>query len=362
MGIQGLRSFRLNDGLYLLASLAILIGLVLSIISLLRLCASACAESHFWLLFGFPFEYSGLLFFIVLLTIHTFARRKSICSSLCALLLAAGCGAELKFIFVQKYQIGTWCPICLAIASCVFIATLCYATDYIGKLNRQMKEKVEGELMKSITKGLAGLSVFVLGFLLATIGVSKFDPIQAQQDTLKDNLFFGNKTSPIEVYIFTDWACPACRQLETDLEKMAPTIMKIAKLTFVDDAIHTETLNYSPYNVSFMIKNKKDYFKLRQELTKLALEVETPTDQDVEKIAKKVGTTYQHLSFSDIALSQKYFKQLAKLFSVTKTPTMVIVNAQNKKGKRLIGIPEITEGNVIKAIDSLNNNKLPVKK
>ena len=42
---------------------------------------------------------------------------------------------------------------------------------------------------------------------------------------------------------------------------MYPRIMKKAGLMFVDRAIHPETMNYIPYNLSFMINEKKSIFK-----------------------------------------------------------------------------------------------------
>ncbi len=353
MAIEKIIPRRLADWLYLVSLLAILCGAILSLVSYLQICVEECAESHNWLLFGFPFEYTGLFFFIPLLFIHILSKKYPPLSFVAGLMIASGIGAEIKFILVQKFQIGVWCPLCLSIAACIFVAGVCYAIHYLIEMNTLIKQGPRGELMKTIWKGITGISIFVLGFLIATIGISKFDQIAAQETTIKESLFFGDKTSPIEVYLFTDWACPACRQLEPEIEKMAPEVMKQAKLTFVDHAIHTETLNYSPYNVSFMIKNKPDYFKLRGELTKMSVATEAPTDQEIEKIAKKVGTTYQQLNFSDIAISQKYFKQLAKQFSITKTPVMVVVNIKTKKGKKLTGIAEITESNVLKAIASL---------
>ncbi len=131
--------------------------------------------------------------------------------------------------------------------------------------------------------------------------------------------------------------------------------MKKARLTFVDHAIHTETFNYSPYNVSFMIKNKDKYLALRKALTKLSVENPAPTEEQVEKLAEKLNTKYQQLHFSDIALSQKYFKQLAKQFDVHRTPTLVVINRETKKGKRIVGT-DITEKNVLSAIESLSRS------
>jgi len=344
---------KLEDWLYVIVILATVAGLVLSGVSYLRMCSEACSEVHNWRLFGMPFEYFGGLFFIPLLILFGLATKFPWLKFLCGLMLAGAAGAEVKFILLQKYQICSWCPICLTIAACIFVACAALFVIYAMELKTLIARGVRGDIMTGFLKGFTGLSLFALGFLLATVGCMRFDPLAAQEATVKDSMSFGKKDGAIEIYMFTDWACPACREMEHDLEKMAPDIMQKARLTFVDYAIHTETLNYSPYNVSFMIKNKPEYFKLRSDLTELSLKTATPTDEQVEKIAEKEGVKYQQLNYSDITLSQKYFKQLAKQFGVTKTPTMVIINTKTKKGKKLIGVPEITESNVLKAVESL---------
>lgn len=341
-------------GIILLATIA---GLILSAVSWLKVCTEACSQVHNWRLLGLPFETMGGLFFIPVLILLWMARDNSWLMTLCGFLYAGAAGAELKFVLIQKYQIGAWCPVCLTIASCIFIATAAFVMRYILEWKEIMTQGSQGNFMHWLTKGFTGFSVFLLGFLVAAVGTTHFDPLAAAENTIKDSVAFGQKDSPIEVYVFTDWACPACREVEKDFEKMAPEIMSQARLTFVDHAVHTETLNYSPYNVSFMIKAKPEYFRLREALTHWALSHPTPTDEQIEKIAKEHGVTYEQLNFSDIALSQKYFKQLATQFGVKQTPTLVIINTKTKKGKKLIGVDEITASNVKKAISSLKDQK-----
>lgn len=353
-------STTLHKWLYGIILLATIVGLILSMVSWLRVCTQACGEVHNWKLWGLPFETAGALFFIPILILLWMARENPWLMTLCGFLYAAAAGAELKFILVQKYQIGAWCPVCLTIASCILIAAGAFIIRYLLEWKDNMAEGLQNsqsKFMDWIAKGFTGISVFLLGFLIATVGTSHFDPLAAAENTIRDSVAFGQKESPIEVYVFTDWACPACREVEKDLEKIAPDIMEKARLIFVDHAVHTETLNYSPYNVSFMIKNKPQYFRLREALTHWALTHPTPTDEQVEKIAKDLGVKYEQLNFSDIALSQKYFKQLATQFGVKQTPTLVIINTKTKKGKKLIGVAEITESNVMKAIESLKEKK-----
>jgi thiol-disulfide isomerase/thioredoxin len=339
--------------LFCIVILAVCTGFILSIISWLRLCSGVCSESHSWRIFGLPFEFIGLLFFLTVFVMTVLSIKYPDLTFYTGLMLVGALGSECKLIQIQKYEIGSWCPVCLSIAACIFLAFLCFTIKFISEISSAIKQRDKGELMNNLWKGVSGIAVFILGVLLAVIGVSRFDPLDAAENTIKESLAFGDKDSPIELYLFTDWACPACRQLEPNLEKMFTTITKNARFTFVDHAIHTETLNYSPYNVSFMIKNKPQYLKLREALTKLALQTATPTDEQIEKLAESFDTKYQQLHFADITLSQKYFKQLAKQFGVSKTPTLILINKETKKGKKLIG-SEITEENVLKAIDALN--------
>lgn len=336
-----------------LITLAICCGIILTFVSWFRVCTGSCEEGHNWRFFGMPFEVPGLLFFISLLFLHFYSLKIPHLAFYGGLMTVGALGSEAYFIYIQKAVIGTWCPVCLSIAACIFAAFVGYGSAFVSDLAIAIKQKNKGEIMNNIWKGISILSIFVLGFFMSIIGTSRFNPLEAAENTIKESLIFGQKDSPIEVYIFTDWACPACRQLEPEIEKMVPLLMKKSRLTFVDHAIHTETLNYSPYNVSFMIKNKDKYLELREALTKLSIEQPAPTDEQVEKIAEKLHTKYQQLHFSDITLSQKYFKQLGKQFGVSKTPTLVVINRETKKGKRLVG-GDITEANVLKAIDSLS--------
>ena len=336
----------IQDWLYFIIVLACLGALILSLVSWLRLCSESCSEVHNWRFLGLPFEYVGALFFGPLLLLLGFAKTNPRLMTLSGFCVAAAAGSELKFISLQKYQIGSWCPVCLSIATCVFIATNGFYSEIRYRLTERENERTTERIHRIVP-----LLYWV--FLLAAVFCLRFDPLLAAENTIKQGVSFGLKDSSMEVYVFTDWACPACRQLEPELEKTLADALSKTRVTFVDDALHTATLNYSPYNVSFMIKNKPEYFKLRAALTALALSTPTPTDAQVAELAQKEGVKYQQLNFADITLSQKYFKQLAKQFGVVKTPTVVIVNMTAKKGKKLSGLQEISASNLNKAIDSL---------
>lgn len=339
--------------LYVIAGAAIFAGFALSIVSWMRICSQACSEGHNYRLFGFTFEAVGLTFFPILAITHLLSLKFPALKTIVGWMLCGALGSEVMFIYVQKYKIGAWCPVCLAIAASLAVAFGTYLYHFCRNFKITVEKEEKGKMMNSIFKGISGITFFAVGFILAFSGIGKFNQLQAAENTVKERIVFGNTNSPIEVYIFTDWACPACKSLDPLFESMAPAIMQKAKLTFVDEAVHPETLNFTPYNLSFMINNKSKYFELRHALTKLSDETKTPTDEQVEKMAASLGTRYQQLNYADVALGIKYFKHLVKQLEVEGTPTMVIINTETKKGKRLAGKGQITESGVMNAINAM---------
>ncbi len=339
---------------YLLTALFLVATIVLSLISLAGLCTTSCLESHNYRLYGFTFEFVGLLFFPVLLLSHLLSRPLAICGVVTGWLLSAALGSELLFIYMQKYVIGSWCPLCLSIASALAIAGAIYFAGYLYGLKSAIKKGDRSMIVNQSFNGFAGIVAFVVGFILAFSGVGKNSELQAEENTIKHEIVFGNPSSPVDVFIFTDWSCPACRSLEATFEKISPVIMKSAKLTFVDDPVHEITLNYTPYNLSFMVHNKAQYFALRHALTRLSEETKEPTETQIKSLARSVGANFTELHYGAIAMGSKYFESLIAEYKVEGTPTVVIANSQTKKTKKLEGITEINEENILKAIDTLS--------
>lgn len=343
---------RFSNFLFYLLTLVIIAGFALSVISWLRLCSSTCVEGHNYRIYGFAFETVGFVFFPILTLMHLLSRKYSIFSTLVGWAICGALGAEIMFIYVQKYKIGSWCPVCLSIAGTLaFAGMICLYRYYINLKNSLERENKE-EIMNSIYKGFSGICFFVIGFVFAFGGIAKFNKLQAMENEIKNKIAFGNPNSSIEVYVFTDWACGGCRAIEPTLEALAPKIMKKARLSFIDQEVHPITLNYIPYNLSFMINNKSKYLELRRALGKLALQTKEPTDAQVEALASKLGTQYTQLNYADIQMGTKYFEHLVKQLNVEGTPSVVIISKNDKKGKKLEGAEEITEANIMRAIDS----------
>jgi hypothetical protein len=336
---------RSSNAPFHLATLGIIIGVVLTGVSWFKLCSQSCNNAHNYRLFGLPFEWTGLVFFASFAFFHFKGRTSPFYRTLAGLSIAGALGAETFFIFLQKYTIGSWCPVCLSIAGTIALIGICYIF-----LNQRKPN--EGLMNTLLNVGLL-TAVFTMGFTTSFLGISKIDQLQAVEDVIKEKIKFGNTSSPVQVYIFTDWACPACRMVEPAIEAMAPQLMKVAQITFVDTVVHPETLNYAPYNISFMANSKPKYFQIRDALGKLSVKTKKPTEDQVRKTVSPLGVHYDELPFEDITVAMRYFEELTDKFKVTGTPTIAIVNTSAKKGKKLAGVEEITEANVLKAIQAL---------
>lgn len=340
--------------IYALTTIVLSIGFILAIVSWLRICSEACSEGHNYRLYGFTFESIGIPFFGALTLAQLSTPKIPQMNNFVFVALSVGVGAEFMFIYAQKYIIGHWCPICLCVAASVIVAFLLTMYNFVNNAINTLDQRQRRGKMKNFFKFTLSLALVAFGFLFSQAGLAKFDQLQAAEKSIKESIAFGDQSSHVEVYVFTDWECPACRKIESVLERAGPEIMKKAALVYVDMAVHPESTNFTPYNLSFMIKDKPQYFKLREMLTQLSERTTTPSDELVEDGAKKLGVKYEQLHYSDIDMGIKYFQHLAKQFGVDRTPTVVIVNKEKKKGKKLIGGVEITQENILNAIESLS--------
>lgn len=326
---------------YWIIAFALLAGFALSILSWMEFCVEHCSANKNFHLFDLPFAIVGMSFFGGLFFFHLLSASFERLSELVLWGLSSALGAELMFIWIQKYQIGHWCPVCLSIALAVAIAS---ATAFY-------QQNQQGHNMKTALKPVA---FFVLGFLFAFLGVSQVNEAQAAVNDMKERIAMGNPNSPVEVYIVSDWFCPSCKQIEPLLEKMIPQIKSEAAIYFIDYPIHRRSANFSPYHLAFLVHNKPQYFQARNMLSDLSDKTDSPTDEEVIKAARQKHLSLQELPYVDVKSGMEYFDKIVSQFDLNSTPTIIVFNPRTNKNSKFEGRDEISEEKVLKAIDTLS--------
>ncbi len=192
------------------------------------------------------------------------------------------------------------------------------------------------------------LFVFLAGLGIAALGLGK--PDASASGLTPDAFAFGPSDSTRTVYIVSDWFCPACQAAEPEIIKGARLAMKQAKVFFVDYPVHPETLNYIPYNLSFMVREKGKYLQIRESLGALARKTKDPSPEDVQMAVSPLGLKYTPLNFSDILAGTQFQIATVKKFGIRGTPEVVVTDSRTGKTRTLHGIKEITSDNILKAL------------
>ena len=163
-----------------IATIALLIACGLTISSWLQLCSQACAEGHSYRLYGLTFEAIGLTLFPLTTGIHLLSRKYPSLCLLTGWMLCAMLGGEIVFIYVQKYKIGSWCPVCLSIAAALTVAALAYLYEYYKDFKLSLENPDRGPIMVNLYKGFTGIGFFFIGFLIAFSGIGKYSPLSSR--------------------------------------------------------------------------------------------------------------------------------------------------------------------------------------
>jgi protein-disulfide isomerase/uncharacterized membrane protein len=322
---------------------------ILSAMSWLGICSDGCEETHLYRLFGFPLSPLGVGYFTLCGLAFLTRNRFRFSGFLIPVLLSGALGVEFVLVWIQKYVIGKWCPMCIGIALSVGTACVLIALERLPGVAIQIRG-AEGNL---VMKRLAGKSVLILlaflaGMGISATGLSKPDAFAAGLSV--KSLAFGDTDSSSEVYIVTDWFCPACRAAEPEILKGARKAMRQAKVVFVDYPIHPETLNYIPFNLSFIVREKEKYLQIREALATLARKTKEPTPEDVQAAVSPLGVKYVPLNYADVLAGVQYFSTLVNKLKVPGTPSVVVQDSRTGKTKTLYGISDITSDNILKTV------------
>jgi len=318
--------------------LTVVSGVALSIVSVLKIC-SDCSETASYSIFGLNFGWFGIVFFIACAVLLAVRKRFGWADCLLVVMLSSAAGAEARFIWMQKYVIGQWCPVCLGIAATVGFGCAVKTYEAISATD------IKGVGMKS------SLKLFVVFTMSALLGLAgAMIGVKNESEAAELDMFLGKTKSPTVVYFVSDWFCPACRKIEPVIEKMYPDIARTAKVGFVDFPIHKESLNFTPYNLQFLYFEKGKYIQLRKALGELAMKTKNPTPEQVQAAINPLGVKLRQVNYSDTLYGMQANLTIYRGFDVRSTPSVVVTNTRTKKTKILVGDRQISEAAVMSAI------------
>ena len=322
---------------------------ILSVMSWLGICSDGCEETHLYRIFGFPLSPLGVGYFTLCGLAFLTRNRFRFSGFLIPVLLSGALGSEFVLVWFQKYVIGRWCPLCVGIALSVAIACVLIALERLPGVAARIRGGERNLEMKRLA-GKTALILFVLlaGMGVTAMGLSKPDAFAAGLPVT--SLAFGDTESSSEVYIITDWFCPACRAAEPEILKGARKAMLQAKVVFVDYPVHPETFNFIPYNLSFIVREKAKYLEIREAMAALARKTKEPTPEGVQAAVSPLGVKYVPLNYADVMAGMQYFSTLVKRFKVPGTPAVAVLDSRTGKTKTLYGISDITSDNILKAV------------
>lgn len=113
--------------------LAVAAGWLVSVFSVIQeMCmVSACRDTAVFTIFGFNMRWFGIAYFSLLLVV-LWLRKKGYWFDLAlSALVFAGIGAEIRLLWIQKYVIGGWCPLCVTICCALFVAALLLVVEKV---------------------------------------------------------------------------------------------------------------------------------------------------------------------------------------------------------------------------------------
>jgi protein-disulfide isomerase len=317
--------------------------------SWLGICSDGCEETNLYRLFGFPLSPLGVGYFTLCGLAFLTRNRFRFSGFLIPVLLSGALGVEFVLVWIQKYVIGKWCPMCVGIALSVGTACVLIALERLPGVAIQLRGGERNLVMKRLAGKMALiLFAFLAGTGISAMGLSKPDAFAAGLSV--KSLAFGDTESSSEVYIVTDWFCPACRAAEPEILKGARIAMRQAKVVFVDYPIHPETLNYIPFNLSFIVREKEKYLQVREALATLARKTKEPTPEDVQATVSPLGVKYVPLNYADVLAGVQYFSTLVNKLKVPGTPSVVVQDSRTGKTKTLYGMSDITSENILKTV------------
>lgn len=167
----GRQDLSLNPGyhraLSILLWLAVSAGWLVSTFSVIQeMCmVSACRDTASFTIFSFNMGWFGIAYFSLILIVMWLRKKDCRLDWVFSALLFSGIGAELRLLWIQKYVIGGWCPLCVTICCALFIAALLLLIEKVketGSVQGRGKNLL-GWIAFVVTMIATGLAIAIIG-------------------------------------------------------------------------------------------------------------------------------------------------------------------------------------------------------
>ncbi|CAH2031994.1 vitamin K epoxide reductase family protein [Trichlorobacter ammonificans] len=151
--------------------LAALTGLAVSIFIVIEeFClVKACRDTAAFSFFGLNMGILGILYFCAVTALLLLRSRWSRLDQLLTAAVFSGVGGEIRLIWIQKYVIGSWCPLCVTVGiSLGTVAALLIAERLLST------PATDGRPGFSVRWLFMVLALLAIGLAVATAGVREF--------------------------------------------------------------------------------------------------------------------------------------------------------------------------------------------
>lgn len=147
--------------------LAVSTALIVSVFSVIEeMClATACRDTAGFTVFGVNMGWFGVAYFTLMLILLWGRNSVNRLDLPLSVMVFAGIGTEFRLLWIQKYIIGSWCPLCVTISCALFIAAILLLIEKVQGAGSgvERSSKLLGWLAFIVAMIAIGLAVAIVG-------------------------------------------------------------------------------------------------------------------------------------------------------------------------------------------------------
>lgn len=150
--------------------LAALTGLAVSLFIVIEeFClVKACRDTAAFSFFGLNMGMLGIAYFVLITALLLLRRRYCRLDPLLTVAVFSGLGGEARLVWIQKYVIGAWCPLCVTVGISLGVVALLLIIEKLMDLAG------DGRWRPFLAWLLPVLVLAAVGFAVASVGVREF--------------------------------------------------------------------------------------------------------------------------------------------------------------------------------------------